>query len=159
NAFESALGAGAIIEQQQDSGDDLNAKQEQRHAAEVVPDRMTMERNFLFVGQMRERANRQTLVKPVFCGFDFHDSISSTEDTEENRNLAADKRGFSLIGIKTAVVVHSVFIRVHPWFSPRLPLCPLWFNFSHARVTTTSSPRVLTLYSSNGRGGGPPMVF
>src|SRR6266849_5388137 len=26
-------------------------------------------------------------------------------------------------------------------------------------VTTTSSPRVLTLYSSKGLGGGPPMFF
>src|SRR5437764_2922118 len=35
----------------------------------------------------------------------------------------------------------------------------LGYRKLHARVTTTSSPRVLTLYSSNGRGGGPPMFF
>ena len=72
NAFESILSARTIIKQQENSGDDLNAKQEHRHAAEVVPDRMTMERNFLFVGQMRERANRQTLVKPGFGVFYLH---------------------------------------------------------------------------------------
>src|SRR5205814_4043291 len=51
NALESILSARTIIKQQQNAGDDLNAKQEHRHAAEVVPDRMTMEWNFLFVRQ------------------------------------------------------------------------------------------------------------
>ena len=33
---------------------------------------MTMKRDFFFVGQMRERANRQTLIKPGFGVFYLH---------------------------------------------------------------------------------------
>src|SRR5947207_13434679 len=66
NALEGVLGAGTIIEQQQDSGCDLDGEEKERHPAKVVPDRLAVDWDFLFLGHGRERADRETLVKPVF---------------------------------------------------------------------------------------------
>ena len=84
NAFESVFGAGAIVKQQQDSRDDLDREEKQRHPAEVVPDRMAMNWDFLLLRDSGERTDGQTLVKPVFYGFDSHDKLT-TEDTEESK--------------------------------------------------------------------------
>src|SRR5262249_33520983 len=78
NTFESIFGAWAIVKQEENSGGDLYDEEKQRHAAEVVPNRMAMERNFLFVGQLRQRADRQTLVEPICQVFDSQDRISTT---------------------------------------------------------------------------------
>src|SRR4026208_1627912 len=91
-----------VVQQQQDAGDYLNHKQKKRHAAEVIPDRLTVKRHFLFLGCVSERAYGQTLIQPVFERLNSH-------------------------------------------------------RVSQALLTTTSSPRLLTGYSSSGRGGGPPM--
>src|SRR5437762_11098908 len=72
NALEGVLGAGTIIEQQQDSGCDLDGEEKERHPAKVVPDRLAVDWDFLFLGHGRERADRETLVKPVCQGFYFH---------------------------------------------------------------------------------------
>ena len=67
-------------------GDDLDDEQKQRHPAEVIPDRMAMNRNFFLVGELCDRADRQTLVKPGCQGFDSHDLSLTTEDTEEDND-------------------------------------------------------------------------
>src|SRR5712691_4877592 len=66
DALEGVLGAGTIIEQKQDSGCDLDGEEKERHPAKVVPDRLAVDWDFLFLGHGRERADRETLVKPVF---------------------------------------------------------------------------------------------
>ena len=45
---------------------------------------MSMDRYFFLIGHGCERVDRQTLIQPVFQGFNFHDSKLTTEDTEEN---------------------------------------------------------------------------
>ena len=65
NAFESVLSAGAIIKEQQNSGNDLNREEKERHPAEVIPDRMAMPRDFFFLRDCGERTDGQPLVKPV----------------------------------------------------------------------------------------------
>ena len=47
---------------------------------------MAMDRYFFLVGEVGERADRQTLIQPVFQGFNFHDSKLTTEDTEEDKS-------------------------------------------------------------------------
>src|SRR5207249_12122419 len=71
--FESSLGAGTIIEQEQDPGGDLDGEEKERHAAKVVPDRLAVNWDFLFLGHGRERADRKALVKPICQGFYFHE--------------------------------------------------------------------------------------
>lgn len=48
NALKCIFRARSVIEQQQDSGDDLYREEEKRHAAKVVPDRMAMKRHLFF---------------------------------------------------------------------------------------------------------------
>src|SRR5689334_17236863 len=50
DALECILSARTVIEQQQDAGPNLDCKQEQRHAAKVVPDRMLVEWNLFVLG-------------------------------------------------------------------------------------------------------------
>jgi hypothetical protein len=55
HALKSILGTGTIIEQQQNSGDYLYDKKKKRHATEVVPDRITVDRHLFLACDMRER--------------------------------------------------------------------------------------------------------
>ena len=69
NALKSALGAWPVIKQKQDAGHDLDRKQEKGHAAEVVPDRMAMERNLLLLCQADNGVEPKSLIKPEKRGF------------------------------------------------------------------------------------------
>src|SRR6266496_563753 len=73
DALKCVLGAGTIIEKKQDSGGDLDGEEKERHPAKVVPDRLAVDWDFLFLGHGRERADRKTLVKPACQGFYFHE--------------------------------------------------------------------------------------
>ena len=66
DALECVLGAGAVIKEQEYSGDNLDCEKEQRHAAEVIPDGMPVNRDFLLLGQLGEGTDRQPIVDPVF---------------------------------------------------------------------------------------------
>src|SRR6185369_13489343 len=99
HALKSILGAGTVVKQQQNSSNHLDHKQKKRHATEVIPDRMTVDRHLFLLRHSGDSADRQALVQPVlhhFCSHKFY-----------------------------------------------------------ALLTTISSPRVFTLNSSSGRGGGP----
>src|SRR5947207_1722115 len=73
DALEGVLGAGTIIEKEQDSGCDLDGEEKERHPAKVVPDRLAVDWDFLLFGHGGERANRKTLVKPFCQGLYFHE--------------------------------------------------------------------------------------
>ncbi len=54
NAFESAAGRRPVIHQQKDAGEYLDDEQEERHAAEVIPDGVAMERHPLVAEEFLE---------------------------------------------------------------------------------------------------------
>ena len=58
DALERVLRTGPVVQKQQNSGDHLHNKKEQRHAAEVIPDGMAMKWNFFLPGHCCERAYR-----------------------------------------------------------------------------------------------------
>ena len=64
NTFKGTLGTGPIIEQEEDTGDDLHRKQKQRHAAEVIPDRMSVLRHFFLRRHRGDSIDPESFVKP-----------------------------------------------------------------------------------------------
>ena len=62
--FEGFAGAGAIIEQQQDTCADLNTEQEQRHAAEIIPKGVTVQRYLFLFGELGKIAQADPLIEP-----------------------------------------------------------------------------------------------
>ena len=54
-----------VVEQQQDAGEHLHAEQEQRHAAEVVPDLLRVDRHALFGDEVADVAQVEPFVEPV----------------------------------------------------------------------------------------------
>src|SRR5689334_21110919 len=105
HAFERRLGARPIIKEQQRARHNLSGEEEKRHAAEVVPDRVPMQRYFLLLGQFDKRLQTQPRIEPC----------------------------------------------------PKRP--ELRGAHVQAFVTMMSSPFILTVYCSRGRGGGPLILL
>src|SRR5687768_11219589 len=64
NALKGGFRRGAVIEKKEDAGDDLNRKQEQRHAAEVIPNGVPVNGNRLFANQFLQRCATDSLIQP-----------------------------------------------------------------------------------------------
>src|ERR1051326_1780207 len=71
-ALERVLGARSVVEQQEDARADLHREEEERHAAEVVPDGLAVERDFLVARDLGGGTQRQPLVEPEPEAFGFH---------------------------------------------------------------------------------------
>jgi hypothetical protein len=65
HALVRFVGAGAVVEEQQDAGGDLDAEQEQRHPAPVVPERVAVDRDFLVLRERAQRRQAEALVEPL----------------------------------------------------------------------------------------------
>src|SRR5262249_51457090 len=65
HALVRFVGAGAVVEEQQDAGRHLHAEQEQRHPAPVVPEGMPMDGHFLVLGELAQRRKPEALVEPL----------------------------------------------------------------------------------------------
>ena len=65
HAFECFVGAGAVIQQQQNPGEDLDDEEKQRDAAEKVPVRQSMRGNCLVAERRNQSVQMQPLVKPA----------------------------------------------------------------------------------------------
>ncbi len=69
HAFEGFIGAGAVIQQQQDAGEHLNDEEEQRDAAEEIPVRKAMGWNGLMAQRLDETVKMKPFVEPANdCG-------------------------------------------------------------------------------------------
>ena len=64
NTFERRLRGRPVIQEQKDSGNDLNGKKEERHTTEVVPDRVTMNRNSLLAEPGPQHRTADSFVQP-----------------------------------------------------------------------------------------------
>src|SRR6185436_3994334 len=70
DALEGGFGTRPVVQQQKNSGADLHAEEKQGHAAEVIPDGMAMNRDFLLTRELGYRTKPQTIIEPkrqVFC--------------------------------------------------------------------------------------------
>jgi hypothetical protein len=70
HAVEGLGDGGAIVQEQQESGEHLNAEEEERDAAEVVPGSSGMQGDNLVVQQIARHAQAESFVEP-FEGFGF----------------------------------------------------------------------------------------
>jgi hypothetical protein len=64
NALERLLVRRSIVEQQQDAGRHLDPEQEQRHAAEVVPDAVPVNGDGLLPAELRQDGKAEALLQP-----------------------------------------------------------------------------------------------
>ena len=64
HALECVFGARPIIEQEENSGYDLDRKKKERHSPEVVPDRVTVKWNLLLTGEIHNNIKSQPFVEP-----------------------------------------------------------------------------------------------
>ena len=64
DALVRLAGARTVVEQQQNAGEDLNGEQEQRHAAEVIPDLLRVDRHAFLRDEMPHVGEIETFVKP-----------------------------------------------------------------------------------------------
>jgi hypothetical protein len=64
NALKGVVGRGAVIKQQENSGEDLDDEQEQGHTPEVVPDRMAMDGNNLVAQELLNSSRAEPFVQP-----------------------------------------------------------------------------------------------
>ena len=72
DAVESLGDGGAVVEQQQQPGEHLDAEEEQRDAAEVVPGGSGMERDHFVVQHVARHAQAEPFVEPIEgLSFDF----------------------------------------------------------------------------------------
>src|SRR2546425_5175221 len=70
-------GAGPVIEKKQNSRGDLNQEEEKRHPAEVIPNRVPVNRHLFFLGKLLQLLQTDPFVKPgpeltVFYVLMFH---------------------------------------------------------------------------------------
>src|SRR5574337_528190 len=64
NTLVRLFAAGPVVEGQQDPGSHLNPEEKERHPAEVIPDGMAMNRDYLFLDEMPERPEIDSLFEP-----------------------------------------------------------------------------------------------
>ena len=62
--LESLAGAGTIIEQKQNPGAHLDREQKQRHAPEIIPKGVTVQRHLFLFGELGEVAQTNPLIEP-----------------------------------------------------------------------------------------------
>src|SRR6185295_13533524 len=70
DALKCGFGARPVVQQQKNAGADLHAEKKQGHAAEVIPDRVAMNRDFFLARELSYRADAQAIIEPkrqVFC--------------------------------------------------------------------------------------------
>ena len=63
--LERALRARSIVDEQQRPGGELHHKEEERHAAEVVPDRVPVHRHVLLGGELSDGGEAQSRIEPT----------------------------------------------------------------------------------------------
>src|SRR3989338_11603087 len=94
HGLERALGPRAVIQQEQDAADDLDADEGEGDAAPVVPDGVPVDRDGLVGGEIRQRAERvavpeegaQPLEDPHRPTTDPRTYLDTTESQNRHRN-------------------------------------------------------------------------